>query len=391
MPVRSLAARSTGIRRGFTLVEMLVSMAVFTLVMGIIVPFFVSQSRTSSTQTNRSEAMRNAQFAFGSIDRDLRMAGIGVGERQPTLVYANNRAITFNADLVERDSAGYTAVYYDPDAEAGTTAVLPRERRIILPLSAFQYPESTYRQTGAGSPLSTAETISYWASADSSSPYPNEFVIWRRENDAPPRAVSKGIRLLPGQPLFTYYKSDSLKVLAPAELPVWHSAPVHDSPADTGVRRVVDSIRVVKVRLDAVARGREASDTIVHRIEGYIRMLNAGLVGRTTCGEAPLFGSPVAAVALIDPDGVTRRVRISWNRAIDEGGGENDVERYGIYRRRPAEVFTDAFSSVSAGLLNYEFDDLEVLPGEDWIYGIAAQDCSPTLSGITAAPMVTIP
>lgn len=377
-------------RRGFTLVEMLVSMAVFTLVLGMIVPFFMSQSRTLSGQTNRSEAMRNAQFAFSAIDRDLRMAGIGVVDAQPVLVYANDRAVTFNADLVERDSAGVSAVYFDPDAELGTSTILPRERRITLPLSTFVYPESTYRQRGAGAPLSTAETISFWASPDSSSPYPNEFVLFRRENDATPKVVATGLRLMPGQALFTYFKSDSLVPLTAAELPRWHSAPIHDSPADTGVRRTVDSIRVVKVRVDAVARGRLSSDTVVHRIEGFIRVLNSGLVGRTTCGEPPLFTSTVTAAASVLPDG-TRTVTISWLRSADEVGGEADVERYGIYRRSPTQVFSEPFASIAAGLASYTFSDIAVTPGQQWYYGVSAQDCSPSNSAIQSSAMVTIP
>jgi hypothetical protein len=85
-------------------------------------------------------------------------------------------------------------------------------------------------------------------------------------------------------------------------------------------------------------------------------------------------------------------VTITWTRSSDEASGEKDVERYAIFRRlSSAAAFGDPITSIPAGQTNYSFVDASVITGNTYIYGIAAQDCSPNLSGVSASVAVTVP
>jgi hypothetical protein len=90
-------------------------------------------------------------------------------------------------------------------------------------------------------------------------------------------------------------------------------------------------------------------------------------------------------------------VKIQWPKSTDDGGGERDVERYVLYRRlSSATTFDQPFASVPAGGATgtppkYLFQDTDVQSGQSWIYGVAAQDCTPLISTVGTASVVTIP
>ena len=147
-------------RLGFTLVELLVSMLLMMIIVAVTVQTFRRSSDLLASQAGSLEAQANARFAISSIDRDLRVAGVGIVAAQPILVQAANTAITFNVDLVSRAIGDPAAVYVDTSADSAGTSAMRTTSPITLPNSSFTYPESTYYQaTGF---LGGAETISYY-------------------------------------------------------------------------------------------------------------------------------------------------------------------------------------------------------------------------------------
>src|SRR4051812_1000822 len=108
-------------RRAFTLMEMLIALTIMAVVMSVAVPFFRVQLRSVTAHAGRMDAQQNVRFAVTAIDRDLRMAGVGIVDKQPMVVQADPYAVTFNADLVTHDSTDPGAVYYDADADSSTT------------------------------------------------------------------------------------------------------------------------------------------------------------------------------------------------------------------------------------------------------------------------------
>src|ERR687894_2282236 len=87
-------------RFGLTLIEIMVSMTVTSVLIAAAVPFFVAQARAVGATAARTDMHHNARYAVNTIDRDLRVAGVGVVGAQPMIVYAGPRYVTVNADLV---------------------------------------------------------------------------------------------------------------------------------------------------------------------------------------------------------------------------------------------------------------------------------------------------
>ncbi|HEU4989411.1 MAG TPA: hypothetical protein VFT41_06495 [Gemmatimonadaceae bacterium] len=378
-------------RSAFTILELIIAMTILLTVIAVAVGTFRRSSTLLAAQSGRLEAQQNARFAVTTLDRELRMAGVGVVDIQPILVQAASTAITFNVDLVSRVPGDVGAVYVDTSADTSAVSAMKTNDKITLPGMAVQYPESSYTQVG-GVP-GGAETISYYLGRDSASTRSNEYLLYRRVNATAPTVVARGILYEPGDTIFQYFTSDTLGNLSPvpdAKLPLYHAAAVHGSPADTGRYALVDSIRTVRVRLAAVYHDPRQGD-VIRRIESTIRILNAGLINRVTCGDPPLGASAVAATP--SPVGAPAPyVTITWNASVDETSGEKDVERYALYRRPDSvAAFDQPFSSIPAGLATYTFTDDNVQSGDHWIYGVSAQDCTPANSPIATTGTVIVP
>lgn len=377
-------------RSGFTLTEVMVSMTLMLFVLGVATNSFRKQSGLIAAQSGRLEAQQTAQFTLSELDRELRLAGVGVADMQPVVVQADTMAVTFNADLVSTVVDDPSAVYIDPNANPDQTTVWRSTNKATLPRAAFTYPDSTHMRS-AGAP-SGAETISYWLSRDSTSSATNEYILFRRVNNQAARVVAKGVVRNPTDTIFQYFKGDSagnLTAIPSASLPLYHNASTHGAKADSGRFAWVDSIRTVRVRVTVVFRDR--SGPVYRRLDHTIRLMNAGLVRRSTCGEAPLGTTPSVA-ATLDAEGFPM-VTVSFPPSADESSGERDVERYALYRRLNGESSTGAepFASIPAGNTSYTFTDTDVVTGQQWVYGVAAQDCTPNISSVSYSASVTIP
>lgn len=382
-------------RRGFTLIETMLSMTLMLTLIGLSTQLFRIQSSAVSTQNGRLDAQSNSRYALSLLDRELRMAGVGVVDAQPLLVQAGATALTFNGDLVARDTGDLAAVYIDPDAQSAGVDVMRASEKLALPGTTFQYPETTYMQA-PGVP-GNAETISYWLSHDSTSVHANEYILFRRANARPVSVVARGI-IYGGvnDTIFQYFKTDTLGNLvpiAPAALPLIHTAAIHGSQADTGRSALTDSIRQVNVQFTSVYHDPRSNQDVTRRLQLNIHLMNAGLIHHTTCGNPPIAVAPSATVTAANGGTVPQTyVTITWSPSVDDGGGEKDVERYALYRRLSAVTTFDApFASVPAAQLSYAVQDRDVITGQTWIYGVAAQDCTPSMSAIGATSPVVIP
>lgn len=377
-------------RSGFTLLEMIIAMVLISVTLALTVPVFRTQVQAFGNVSGRDDAQLNARYGVAMIDRELRVAGVGVLDAQPLLIQAAPYAITFNADMVSRDKADKGAAYYDPDVDPNAAASLPNTSKITLPLGSMQYPDSNYMENG-GVP-SAAETISYWVTADPDPAANGTYVLYRRVNALPPTVVAKALVLPPNEPVFKYFKSDTLGRLdsiPTASLPLYHSAAIHNSKADSGKFALPDSIRIVKVRLTGQYTDRKGVKNL-RPVETQVRIMNAGLLHFTTCGNPPIFTSVVTAVATNVP---TPKVTISWNSSADQSSGEKDVEQYAVFRRASTSAaFTEPLLSIpGATTPTYLFIDTQVQSGDQLIYGIAAVDCGGQSSAVQTAPLVIVP
>jgi prepilin-type N-terminal cleavage/methylation domain-containing protein len=383
--------RATGMSRrdGVTLIEMMIAIVLFVLVFGLAVPFFRYQARSVSASAGRLDALQNARYAQSAIDRDLRISGIGIIQAQPMIVQADGFAVTFNADLATKDINDPMSIYYDADMDSSGTDAMSNTNKVTLPNSAVQYPDSNYMNGGIAS---AAETIQYWLRKDSTSSRTDQYVLYRRVNTLPPRLVAKGIIVPAGTSFFQYMKPNQLGGLdsiRASKLPIFHSAPVHGSPADTGSSALTDSIRVVRMTVTGLYNDPDKG-AIMKSVVSSTKLLNAGMSRSSVCGDVPIpVGSAAATPVYVG--GVLTKVRITWTASLDQDAGEKDVGRYMVFKKLTfSSDWGSPIADLAASQATYTLDDTSLLSGV-WKYGIVAQDCSPANSAVTSTGAVNVP
>lgn len=383
--------------RGFTMIEMLVALVVLGFVMSGAIRFFRAMNVSVAKTSDRMDTMQNVRFAVLTLDRELRVAGAGTVEPQPTLIYISPTVAVFNADLVSLTPNSPTAVNYNPDADPNASNEVDYAHRFTLPATAVTYPDTTYRTTGGQ--LSPAETVTYYFAPDSTTARNDDFVLMRQVNSSPAAVVARNLLAYSGHAFLEWLRTDTLgnlvQVSAAAAAPYpalpWrHDAPVHGSLADTTTRGAyIDSIRAVRIYLNAT-NGKTGADELTRSLTYTVRIPNAGLTKQRSCGDQPIFGRAVTATFV--GTAAAPVVRLTWTPGVDESGGERDIERYVIYRRSGSVgAFDDALQSVPAGQASYSYDDAAVLNDSTYVYGVTGLDCTPLESSASVAAAITIP
>jgi len=380
-----------GVRAGFTLVEMLVAMVIFAGLIAIALTLFTTQIRAFTAGSDRAELTLAGNFASRTLSQELRTAGTNVRPQQPWLVYGGVDVVAFHTDLVSRVADPF-AVYIDPDAPPAVAQAMHRDDRYVLPRTTFTFPDSTYwAAPGIRAP---AELLIYYFEPDTSTARNDDFVLLRRVNNAAPEVIARNILRTGATPFFQYMKQvpsaagGALQVVPAGQMPLRHTVSMHLSPADTGVAARIDSVRAIRFSY-TVSNGRSGADERRLDRGDVVWLRNGGLAAQRTCGSSPIFGSAVTT-AIETVDGKPA-VRISWSPAVDETAGEEDVIRYVLWRTSPMGALGDPLLSVPAGDPSYQYLDRAVQEGDSWIYSVAAQDCTPTMSGTVSSGTVTIP
>ena len=378
---------------GFTLVELLITLVVFSAVMAGTLGFLRSQGRAMSLGSDRMNAVQNLEFALTTMQQRLRAAGANLPDAQPALIYAGTNVVAFNADFATNLPNDPFAVYYDPDVPAGAVTALTKAQSITLPLTTVAYPDTSYLIGGINSP---AEPIIFFVAPDSSTARADDYALLEQVNGGPPSLVSRNIIGSPTTVYFEYYRltrvggAISLDSLPAAKLPLRHSVPIHFALADTGAAAVIDSVRGIRVTL-TVSNGQSGKAERRYTLVRFMELPNVGIATRRTCGDAPILGTTLTATGITQVDG-TPAVRLAWNPATDEYGGEKDVVQYVIWRKRITDVtWGTPYLSLPAGSPTYLYDDAAVTSGVTYQYQLAAADCTPSSSPTTTSAPVTIP
>jgi prepilin-type N-terminal cleavage/methylation domain-containing protein len=380
-------------RRGLTLIELLIALVIFSAVMAGSLSFIRSETRGLLRGTDRMNALQNLQYAADLIQDEVRVAGAGVLDQQPFIVYAGPNMFAFNADYASNVQSDVFAVYVDPDAPTGSVTALSTATRITLPGTTFGYPDTSY--LAAGGQNSPAETIILFFTPDSTTPRTDDFLLMRQVNNQQPELVARNL-LRTGAAFFSYYRVTSppggsvgIDSVPASQLPWSHTVRIHLAPTDTGPAARVDSIRAVLVTMTATNGATGAAERR-RSLSRLVRMPNAGLAQLSTCGDEPILGAALTA-SLTMVNGAPA-VALTWSPATDESGGERDVIRYVLWRRHPGDPdWGDPYLSIPAGNPTYAYQDAAVVPGEQYEYALAAQDCTPSLSTLATSAAVPIP
>lgn len=379
-------------RAGMTLIELVIAMVISGFMLSAALAFTVQQEKAFDLGTGRMNTLQNYRFAGNLLEQNLRAAGSGVPAGQPYLVFAGGDVISFNSDYATNDPNDPFAVYFDPAAETSEVNALTRADRTELPNTLFAYPDSTYRE---GESLSPAETITFFFAPDTTTERADDYALYRQVNHRAAEVVSRHLLATDGQPFFEYLEeidpdtaASRVSWVPEDQLPLAHRAAVHLAPGDTGSVARVDRLRAVRVRFTST-NGRTGEREQRRAVERVIHLPNAGMEVVRTCGDEPQFSSAVTAQTT--PTEI--RVDVGWARAVDDGSGENDVVRYVIYRRKASEPgWGSAYASTTAGSAGpYLYVDTGVMPESTYVYAVAAQDCTPSLSALQVSAPATLP
>src|SRR5262245_9621815 len=93
--------------RGFTLVELMITLTVLAAVMIVLMTVMYAAQRSKTTTANRVESTQGARIAVDMMARDLRSAGYGADTDpipgiapQPPIAYIDSLQVLINANLV---------------------------------------------------------------------------------------------------------------------------------------------------------------------------------------------------------------------------------------------------------------------------------------------------
>lgn len=378
-------------RPGFTLVEVLVAMTIFGALMTLTLSVLDQQVRTFYNGSAQMDATQHLRFTMSTLEKDLPTAGAGVPASQPFLIYADTHVVAFNADYASNLTADAFAIYVDTTMPNLQVTSLTFARRITLPRTAFQYPDTTYRVGMAPSP---AETIIFYFEPDTTTARADDYLFRRQVNDQAPELLARNILRPASGPFFRYNRLRTpavgpivLDSVPSGWLPLRHVQPIHLSAADTGSFARIDSVRAVQVAF-RTTDDRPANQQRIFEVRRTISLPNAGMTSRKTCGDEPLnSGMSFSAVDTVYNSAAA--VRLMWNPSVDEASGERDVNRYLLWKSQALPVGTgDPFLNVPAGSAPpYIYIDQSVATGT-YYYAIVSQDCTPSVSPQLTATVI---
>jgi prepilin-type N-terminal cleavage/methylation domain-containing protein len=380
-------------RAGFTLVELVIVMIVFAIVTAGALSFMGAQGVAYNRGTDRLTAMRNLSYALASLETDLTTAGTNVAPGQPTLVYVDDNLIAFSADYATRVADDVSAVYFDPSAPLGSVSAPTSP--VAIPHTGFSWPDTTYQVSGINSP---AELIVFWFEQDTSTTdRSDDWMLLRQVNRQAPELVARALLQVDDEPFFRFLKRSidpsgiaDMTTLPDTMLPLRHDVKVHGSVADTGRSAVIDSLKAVQIMVGSYNRHSQEGGDDVATLSRLVDLPNAGFGQLLTCGDEPILGTTLGVAITVGGTGEPA-VKLSWSASVDESSGEGDVIRYVLWRRTPGDPWGDPFLSIPAGAATYSYVDATVASGQQYEYALAAQDCTPSLSGRTASGWITVP
>jgi prepilin-type N-terminal cleavage/methylation domain-containing protein len=135
VPARLRSLRSA---RGFTLIELMITLVVLALVVGALTVVLYSASHNKTEITQRVEATQMARVAIDMMAHDIRCAGYGADETaptpQPAIAYVDSLQILVNANFIG-DIGTRDTTAYDP---AGSPKPYPLNGTAWAPSSKYR-------------------------------------------------------------------------------------------------------------------------------------------------------------------------------------------------------------------------------------------------------------
>jgi hypothetical protein len=378
----------------------MIALVVFGVITTAAFGFLLGQNRGFRSLARKSQQVQNGRFGRDIMRQELRTTGTNVSDDQPMVVYAGDSVFAFNADLTTNrlDSTGFVgAVYVDEFASDVEVSALAFANAITIPGTSFSYPLRDYGPIAgiAGD----AETVIFRFTRDTTSSSAADRMLLRQVNGGAPEIIATGLRQSLSTPFFRYWYDPSrydqslteLDTVPRGWLPLAKTVAARGVTPDTGtaVTTRIDQVRAVEVTYEATPPS-GAKRNVVR----YVVPLPNTMSPRQSraCGRPPIV--PTAPTVGWDAD--SNAVILTWNRAVDDGAGENDAVRYVMWRRiTGGGAWGAPVATVSAvgGAGGYRYKDGGVERGlnRSYQYALALQDCTPNLSNVASSGSVVVP
>lgn len=358
-------------RRGFTLIEIVVAVTLTLAVFAITLPFVRAQTRSLGSTAARLDAEQIARYAQRAIDKDLRLAIADEG--QALIVLAGPMAISFNANLKARDTSDVNALEIDANADTLLTESWRLANAAPLPLTAVTYPTAEY--FGADGSLSHNETISYFLHPDTVSGRSDIYVLWRRVNAGDSVRIVRGVHVPADSAFFSYQtvSGGTLTTIAPASLPLyWDTTAVSD-------------IRAVTIRAAGFYRNSRENQDIIRTVY-WTTFLGNAVASPTTCGDAPAAPTGVSNPPSKQTGSGSNsyHVRVTWTASGDDGNGDADVTHYiiSIAPNATPYVWKPVGQIAARSAATYRYDHYFPANVGSVKYGVHAVDCGANASAV---------
>jgi prepilin-type N-terminal cleavage/methylation domain-containing protein len=361
------------VRRGFTLIEIIVAMTLTLAVFAITLPFVRAQTNALGKSAGRLDADQVARYAQRAIDNDLRLATADPG--QPLLVHAGPMGISFNANLLASDSLDPGAADIEPGAATTLTDAWRLADAAAVPRGGGRsYPTQDYLD--ASGATSRNETISYFLHPDTVSGRTDIYVLYRRVNARDSVQLVRNLHVPADSAFFAYYRpvAGVLTRIAASRLPLWW-----DSVA-------VDSIRSVGLRAAGYYRDRTTGAETIRTVQWTTVMPNAVARGTGGCGAVPT--APAALTATKTTNSRPFRVRLNWDDSGDDGGGALDVRQYELEWRLTGGVWRSLASVPATRASAYEWMHALPIVNGTYEYSVRALDCGGASTRVSATGVV---
>ncbi len=171
-------------KQGFTLIEMLVVMLIFSFIVGGILTVFINNQHTKQLAENLTEAQQSARLSSQILTTDLRNMGykIDVENKQIFIVYGGPYDIVFNGDIKpypdDPDNPGYPRAI---NPSLSPNSVGPISSPYYQPGMQYETGAETYRYTLDYNDDGTIDGTDRSANAISNSTRnPNDYMLIRR-------------------------------------------------------------------------------------------------------------------------------------------------------------------------------------------------------------------
>jgi prepilin-type N-terminal cleavage/methylation domain-containing protein len=161
--------------RGFSLIELMISMMVMMILMGIVSTLFSRSMSTRSRESRRTDALTSAHAALNVMSREISNAGFGIwqdlltkkGSNGLWLADSNAKRIHFRANVINSDlvteSVGEDITYffdsntdsivrYDPHEPEGSRTSVIINRISDVTFTYYNYVESSSAFTTSTTP-----------------------------------------------------------------------------------------------------------------------------------------------------------------------------------------------------------------------------------------------